>query len=74
MGNKETVNTVKYESTMTTLEKEISNIIQRNMFLFVNVISLKMSEKNMGKIVKSSDISWVFIILQRNFCTLDIFQ
>ena len=66
---------VKCESTMTTLEKrEISKIIQRNMFLFVNVISLKMSEKNMGKIVKSSDISWVFIILQCNLCTLDIFQ
>lgn len=41
---------VKYESTMTTLEKrEISNIIQRNMFLFVNVISLKMSEKKYGE-------------------------
>ena len=38
MGNRETVNMVKYESTMTTLEKrEISKIIQRSMFLFVNV-------------------------------------
>lgn len=50
MGNRQTVNMVKYESTMTTLEKrEISKIIQRSMFLFVNVISLKMSEKNYGE-------------------------